>query len=139
MATRRKTHAKSTGLRVACVLRPPQMLAVFPVAEDVVEARVLVGRHRQHFAFEQRRQEGRERGAAAAGEDDRVDIPIVGPEAIDLLGDARRKLLEGMLDDAREVVALALDLDRALGDAVVEAVELDIDAALLLCFPIHSG
>src|SRR6202008_4596237 len=110
----------------------PQVHAVLPVAGDVVEAGIGGGRHRQDLALHLRLRVGGRGGAAAAGDDDGVDVPVVGPEAVGLGGDAGGELAEGVLGQAGEVVLLAFDLDGAAGHRLVQAVQFDLGAALLV-------
>ena len=67
--------------------------------------------------------------ATTTGEKDRVDIPIVGPEAIDVIGDGRSQLGVDLLADFIDIEILAAIFDISGFDGFEQPMQFDADSA----------
>jgi len=103
--------------------------SVLEITLYVVEAGVGVVPDWNHVAGDQRAKVGGQFPAAAAGENDGVDIPVIGPKSIDLIGDVAGQLLIHLVADFDEIEALALHFDGSVGRRPIQAIKRDADAA----------
>ena len=91
----------------------PHMLAVFPVPLHVAQPGILRAVDGDDLAVDQGLKVFRKHRTSSTGKDDRVDIPVVGPQPIDFAGYRRCQLPENLLGQPLQVVLLAADLDAA--------------------------
>ena len=109
---------------------PPNVPAIFQVTLDIVESRILTGVNRDDIAGDQRFQIAGQFPAAAAGQEDGFDIPVVCPLPINFVGNGCRQLRINLIPDFGKGEPVAPHGDRSGFDCSIQAVEFDIDTAL---------